>query len=449
MRHELTLDPAYAGAWGLQEALREFFQNAADEQDRDPAHAMLVKYTSRGGGMVTIVTPGVVLDRRVLLLGQTSKGDGQSRGKFGEGLDLALLAAVRAGHEVRIENGGETWTPSFEFSAAWGSNVLCVTTRALPHPRTDFRVDVCGVSPDAWAECRRRTLLLPGALGPDEHVTVIGDARILVDRPGDVYCRGLWVGRVSDFTCGYDFATLALDRDRRLNSEWEVRHAAAKLWSSAMAEAGATETVARLLEQDAPDTRGLGWIFTDGAAYVDTSGVARERLAAHFTAKFGVTAIPVSSTSASEKARAAGLTPVMVPGSMATALEGALGKTLDQALAAAGKTPLRVFSVSELEAMGLATRWAHVCRVARKVGVTSPLSVAETASAEVAGLYRPKEGIFLSVNCLTADKPGLALVTLAHEAAHATSSDHDAGHGDQVERVVEDVINASIAWDVA
>ena len=451
MRHELTIDPAYAPSWGLQEALREFSQNAADEQDRDPAHAMQVKYTSRGTGVVTIVSRGVVLDKSVLLLGRTTKEDGRSRGKFGEGLDLALLAAVRAGHDLRIENGQETWTPSLEYSAGWGSNVLCVTTRQLPHPRVDFVVEIRGVSPAAWDECLRRTLFLPGAVPAGEKVIAVGEQRVLLNRPGAVYVRGLWVGHVSSLVCGYDLTSLPLDRDRKLVDTWALRHEMALLWTTAMATQGkeGVDMAARLLEGDAADTAGLGWLFTGGKQYSPAATEGGTKLAAHFTTKFGESAVPVSSTSASEKARSVGLTPVVMPANMVSALEGALGQTLAQAVEKAGKVPLRVFTVSELGAMGLAARWQHVRRVAARIGVTCPLSVVETADPDVLGLYRAADGICLSVACLTALAPGLALVTLAHEAAHAAGAGtHDGNHTANAEHLIEKVIDASIEWDL-
>lgn len=449
-RFEISVTPEYVATWGLQDAVREFFQNAKDEEERDPAHAMRVSYTSRGGGRVVVSSAGVVLDRSVLLLGASGKRDQVgARGKFGEGLDLALLALVRAGHACRIGNGAESWSPALEHSPTWGATVLTIQTHALQRSRGEFRVEIEGVSPAQWEEAVRRCLFLQGALTAKERVFKVGDVRILLDRPGDVYASGLWVGRFGGFACGYDLQGLELDRDRKMVSSYGLGIQVARVWVGALADPGlraaALESVSGLLAASRPDSEWLGWALKN--TYTDDVAPARTALAESFRSKWGPKAVPVITTEESDRARGAGLTPVVVERPAKEALETALEKTLNEAVAEAQRAKVRVLSVDEIDRLGWGPRWRWILELGVELGLAIPLSVAEIDDQKVWGRYRGSD-IVLSTRCLAEAAPGQAIVTLVHEWAHvcADRSGHSKAHAELFEDVLASVLNRFTRW---
>lgn len=450
-RFEISITGDYVPTWGYQEAAREFLQNAMDEQDRDPTHRMDVRYTSRGGGRLTITSHGVVLDRAVLLLGASGKRGAAARGKFGEGLDLALLAAVRAGHAVRIENGAESWSPALEHSSTWGATVLTIQTHALRGPRQHFSVDVTGVTPDAWLETVRRTLFLPGAISTSETVIPGIGGRILLDRPGDVYVRGLWVGKFEGYQCGFDLDDLELDRDRRMANAYLLGLLVSKVWVGALGDPvyrdAALAKVSGLLAAGSADTAHLGWGLQ--ATYGEVGVAAAQALADGFRTKWGERAVPVLTTTEADRAAAVGLVPVPVERMAKEALEVAIGTTLESAIEAASKARVRVLALAEIAALTWLPRWEFLKKLAADMGVDVSLSVAEMADAGVWGVWRPPtKDIVLSTKCLAQLTPGQAIVTMAHEWGHArvASVAHAGDHTALAEDTLAAYLGRVVSW---
>lgn len=450
-RFEISITGDYVPTWGYQEAARELLQNAMDEQDRDPTHPMDVRYSSRGGGHLTITSHGVVLDRAVLLLGTSGKRATPARGKFGEGLDLALLAAVRAGHAVRIENGAESWSPALEHSATWGAMVLTVQTHVLAQPRQHFRVEVLGVSPDAWLETVRRTLFLPGAIPASETVIPGIGGRILLDRSGDIYVRGLWVGKFVGYQCGFDLDELELDRDRRMANAYMLGILVAKVLAGALGDPthrdAALSKVSGLLATGSADVAHLGWALQ--TTYGEAGVAARKALADSFHAKWGERAVPVLTTTEADQAAAVGLVPVPVERTAKETLEVAIGTTFDAAVIAAGRARIRVLTPAEITALTWAPRWAFVKKLAADMGIEAPISIAETADATTWGIWRiATKDIVLSTKCLAQATPGQAIVTLAHEWGHArlAALGHAGDHAAVAEDVLAQFLGRVVVW---
>ena len=88
---ELTINTGYVSSWDLWSACREILQNALDAHDQ--GYKMTIMRGKGANPTVYIKNEGVSLDRKALLLGTTSKDGGGFRGKFGEGLKLALLVS--------------------------------------------------------------------------------------------------------------------------------------------------------------------------------------------------------------------------------------------------------------------------------------------------------------------------------------------------------------------
>ena len=449
-RFEISVTADYVPTWGLQEAVREFLHNAKDEEERDPTHAMRVSYSSRGGGKLAISSEGVVLDRSVLLLGASGKrDDAQARGKFGEGLDLALLALVRAGHGCRIENGGESWSPALEYSDTWGATVLTVQTHALQQPRGAFRVEIDGVLPGQWRTVVHRCLFIQGAVPASEPVLRVGQEQILLDRPGEIYAGGLWVGKFSDFSCGYDLRGLELDRDRKMVGPYMLGIHGGRAWVGALANpalrAVALASISGFFAGNRRDGEWIAWALAN--TYTGDAREAKKALAEDFRAKWGDKAVPVLSTDEADRARNAGLVPVLMEKGAKDALEVALGRTLEEALAEANKALVRVLGPDEIDRLGWRSRWEFILALAAELGFAIPLSVAEMANADVYGQYRGQD-IVLSSRCFAEAAPGQAIVTLVHEWAHARvdRDGHGRQHGEMSENVMALVLNRFLRW---
>ena len=448
---ELSITRNYVPAWGLLDAAREILQNAQDEVEANPDHPMRVRYSARQQRL-TITSEGVVLDRAVLLLGQTSKRGTGARGQFGEGLDLALLSLVRANHPLRIENGMESWIPDLRYSEAWGQQVLVIETRRLQTPRNHFMVQIDAVSQEDWDTIVSRTLFLPGSLPRDEPVIAVGEHKVLPTRPGRVYVRGIWVADVPNLSCGYDLAHAEIDRDRRLIDPWRLRTTVAEIWAdAAMASREHVDRIWQMLRINAEDTRGLANQIQYG--YGANATRIKNAVTEAWTERHG-DSVPVSSTQDAERADAAGIPAVLTTPAEAEVVNAATGRTLAIKLAEKATTYSRKWGVADLTAAPahIRTRWATVCEIAHVIvgGRTPlPISIAEMHSADTMGLFTGGE-VILADHLLSRDTPGEALITLAHEMAHAHGGDLSLGHRDAAEvyagRVIDYIAAMGANW---
>jgi hypothetical protein len=428
---EISLTRDYVPSWSTWEGIRELLQNAQDEAEANPEHAMHIDYSVRTTKLV-ITSEGVTLDRSVLLLGASGKRGTRARGIHGEGLDLALLVLTRIGAKIRIENGAESWIPDLRFSEKWGQDILVIETNKFQKPRAHFRVEIEGITPEGWELVRKRCLFLPGSIDPKEHVLKVGDDRVLLDRPGEVYVRGLWVAHLAEMTHGYDLAHADLDRDRRLIEEWKLRGKLADIWlrtlGDEMLKVEARQRVKALLDKGARDVEGLDTGILYGTAGAATQA-AKAALVETFQQEYGQAAVPVSSTSEAEEAKAAGLVPVPVNSVWKKTLEASTGKPFTERIQDAQKDISKVLTPDDLATRGLLTRWTTVRNLLKLLtgALEVRLSIVEFRGADTLG---QKEGIDLrlSVKLLEKDQPGEAIAALIHEAAHLVAHDHNHRH---------------------
>ena len=118
--------------------------------EHDNGHPMSI---TRGGGAaqtIYIRNEGTALSRSTLLLGSTSKGDGGSRGKFGEGYKLAFLVLCRLGVQVQVRTGSEIWTPYIEKSDTFGSDLLKVKIRPASKHEEKVEIQVHNIPDETW-----------------------------------------------------------------------------------------------------------------------------------------------------------------------------------------------------------------------------------------------------------------------------------------------------------
>lgn len=310
---DLNLSIDYCPTWKTWEGIRELVQNAVDGQDA--GYPMRIEYSPRTSKL-TITNEGVQVPEDVLVLGYSFKGGSRPRGKHGEGLKVGLLALVRAGHEVTIYNGCESWRPSLERRGSL--KVLKVTTRTLKNKRTDLSVEIGGIPEEWWAKTRRLFLFLSPPAPKD--VLQVDENQVLLhpDYAGHVFCRGIFVTQVRDMRFGYEVPDLELDRDRGMIRSWDFRYRMAALWEDAcrihpsraapvlydaMTAAGTTE------ELRAADT-------CSGSMHI----TGRE-LKAELRRRRGDRAVAVANVGQAQGLRNAGLEPVALPQMLVSLME--------------------------------------------------------------------------------------------------------------------------------
>lgn len=223
--YQLSLSPAYVQSWSINEALREIFQNAIDQQSADPQKTLFTSYDPINQRLI-IGNVNTTIEKKTLLLGQTSKDGRQTIGKYGEGYKLALLVLTRSGLRTTVYNGNETWTPRIVNSRVFDAELLQIDINKIKDDPRPLTFEITGLSPEMYSSFQDKCLLFKPNLNAIN--TSIG--RILTDESekGKIYCSGLFVQTVPDLHLGYDLKPnhIELDRDRKkvdtFNLTWEL-----------------------------------------------------------------------------------------------------------------------------------------------------------------------------------------------------------------------------------
>jgi len=240
---QLNVTKKYRPSWSYWHGCRELFQNAKDGEEFG-GYPMLVEHHPRSNKLV-ISNQGVTLDPALLLLfGESSKGDGTQRGRFGEGFNMGCLALVRAGHPVTIYNGDEVWRPCFETmdtegSPFFGHEVFTMLTRKLQNPRPDFTVEIENVTSEVWRATKPCFLFLNPVKEDAKVVLDSGTVLLGEEHKGKIYHRDIFIPLSEEASaelnleCGYDVKHLELGPDRDIVNAWTLRSQLAQLWTEA------------------------------------------------------------------------------------------------------------------------------------------------------------------------------------------------------------------------
>jgi hypothetical protein len=295
MKFTLPISPDYVAHWGLWEAVREIYQNALDEQTRDPKRVATIEHDPVNASLRIHSARGR-LKTKSLLLGATTKAvDKNQRGKYGEGYKLAALVLGRLKHGVSIRSGVEMWSPQIEYSEQYDANVLTITVENAAESNDGVTFTIFDVKPAQWAKLKKNIL---------DFADKDSDAILLEPyQKGRIYVGGLYVTTLKDYVCGYAFkpGTITLNRDRDMVNDFDVSWETSRLWT----RRGGTKCN-ELLEAEAPDVA-----HVDSHAYVSSPIVSS--YSGYFHSRHGASAYPVSSQEEIEKATRAGFKWVLVP----------------------------------------------------------------------------------------------------------------------------------------
>lgn len=241
-RYELGMSLNYVRHWGIPEAVREFLQNAMDEQIENPENEMIFDY-SEEDRRLTIANKNSVLEINSLLLGKTSKeGKDDLTGQYGEGYKVATIVLLRNNCGVTIYNNkvGEMWEAKKIKSKRYGEeigvfDITKTTSWFKPKSATkdmNLVVTIDGITTDEFEQVKKNTLAIRDYgkcySNPEK---IYG--KVLLDKAerGRVYVNGLYVYTHEGLRFGYDFhsSELPLGRDRDLTRTFNLLFACSTL----------------------------------------------------------------------------------------------------------------------------------------------------------------------------------------------------------------------------
>lgn len=329
----LTIDKNYCSAWSVWHGVRELLQNAKDAEEYE-GKPMEVTHYPRTARLEIVTRGAYVHPSNLLVLGKTSKSDGRQRGKFGEGFVLGVLALIRKGCDVKFRNGDLSWTATFESPDVGhpleGNELLTFKSRELQIREPDFKVEIEGITQEAWDIIKAKVLFLEPPKAAETLKTDEGSLLLNPQYKGEVFVRGLFVRKFDDLSCGYDLDNVPVDRDRQMINEWELHYALGKLWSTACNAQPelATPRVYEMAKEGSSDARNLKY-------HADETLL--KRLREKFEEEHGKDSIPVTDNSSAREAQSAGSKPIMVNSVMKDLLEKG-GLSLEAAKKAAETT---------------------------------------------------------------------------------------------------------------
>jgi len=425
---QLTIKTSYLPTWGAYEGIRELLQNGRDAEVEHSA-PMRVDWRKES---LHIENDGTTLPLKALLLGHTTKeGNSQLIGKFGEGLKLGILALVRAGHPIKIRNGAEVWTPSIERSDLFDDNVLTFNIERGREPKNRVRVEIGGVTNEAWETMRECFLFLNKPKKSDIIETYNGDLLLGPKYKGRIYVKGIFVQTDPDLAFGYNLPDAQLDRDRKMVESWNLKYHTRSVFMAALNQhEDLFEQFNEMLEN--PTTE----IETISDTYMVPEKASQD-VAAKFRAKHGENAIPVTSLSESVDIEHLGKKGVVVPKQLGVVLAKTLGDTLlvKQRLAKEETKRFGWGDLSEEERSNLSEAVSMINEV-------EPLSldaveVVEFRSEGLMGQFKDGK-VFLAKKYLTDLDETLRI--LVHEIAHKEGLDGEKAHVNRLENIWKGIV---------
>jgi len=208
----------YRNHWSTWEALREIIQNALDETG-----SFEVIQDQRG----TIIRDnGSGLAIKHLLFGVSEKKFEDSRGRFGEGLKIALVVLKRLGYDVTIRsNSLEVKTSTHEIE---GEQCLKLLYRKIDNHIDGTEVIIHGYHGPTFEErfTIKKTPIWSGE-------TIFNDkAEIYEEDKPRLYVKDIYVQDLPNATFSYNLWNVRLEESRNIADPLDLKWELGKLWAS-------------------------------------------------------------------------------------------------------------------------------------------------------------------------------------------------------------------------
>ncbi|MDO4305794.1 MAG: hypothetical protein Q4C77_03090 [Eubacteriales bacterium] len=303
-KYELSISSDYVPSWGIVEAVREFFQNAIDEETRDSSNKMMLSYDEEKE-MLTIGNKHSELDIKTLLFGNTTKNtDAEMIGNHGEGYKIATVVLLRNGKNVVFYNycRREVWKPRLVKSRKYDGMLVptfFVETSAVWEkvPEHSLLITIEGITQEEYEEIKAANLHLQEYT---KDQTMYGDVLKDERHMGKVFVGGLYICDEPRLEIGVDFKPcyVRLERDRSMVNSFDVQWYASRMVESA--------NDAELTKKSLDSYSGY---------YINSyllSDDLKNEIAEEFINEYGAKAVPISNQEDMESMKKRGYKPVIV-----------------------------------------------------------------------------------------------------------------------------------------
>lgn len=324
-RFDLGMSINYCPTWGVVESVREFFQNAHDEEIVNPENKMYFGY-DKDSKTLRIGNKNGRLTTNTLLLGQSSKRDSsETIGQHGEGYKVATVVLLRNGKTVKVCNRAdkEVWTAKTVKSRRYQADVVVFDIEKVSIfksvPDHDLIFEISGIDEDEYNAIVDSNLFLQDLREGEDYITsnpgyplTTRMCKVLTDEKhaGKLFVGGLYVTTSKYAKYGYDFAPglVKLDRDRGFIDGIDLQFLTAKVISAT----GDTELINEA--KNFWDGSYFKYYLSNYKSVFDNSSYAEmfDKSYQEFLDENGEDAIPVQTTDDFNRLSRNGFNPVLV-----------------------------------------------------------------------------------------------------------------------------------------
>lgn len=324
-RFDLGMSINYCPTWGVVESVREFFQNAHDEEIVNPENKMYFGY-DKDSKTLCIGNKNGRLTTNTLLLGQSSKRDSsETIGQHGEGYKVATVVLLRNGKTVKVYNRAdkEVWTAKTVKSRRYQADVVVFDIEKVSIfksvPDHDLIFEISGIDEDEYNAIVDSNLFLQDLREGEDYITsnpgyplTTRMCKVLTDEKhaGKLFVGGLYVTTSKYAKYGYDFAPglVKLDRDRGFIDGIDLQFLTAKVISAT----GDTELINEA--KNFWDGSYFKYYLSNYKSVFDNSSYAEmfDKSYQEFLDENGEDAIPVQTTDDFNRLSRNGFNPVLV-----------------------------------------------------------------------------------------------------------------------------------------
>lgn len=324
-RFDLGMSINYCPTWGVVESVREFFQNAHDEEIVNPENKMYFGY-DKDSKTLRIGNKNGRLTTNTLLLGQSSKRDNsETIGQHGEGYKVATVVLLRNGKGVKVYNRAdkEVWTAKTIKSRRYQADVVVFDIEKVSIfksiPDHDLIFEISGIDEDEYNAIVDSNLFLQDLREGEDYITsnpgyplTTRMCKVLTGEKhaGKLFVGGLYVTTSKYAKYGYDFAPglVKLDRDRGFIDGIDLQFLTAKVISAT----GDTELINEA--KNFWDGSYFKYYLSSYKSIFDNSSYAEmfDKSYQEFLDENGEDAIPVQTTDDFNRLSRNGFNPVLV-----------------------------------------------------------------------------------------------------------------------------------------
>ena len=212
----------YREHWGTWEAIREIVQNSLDSSE---------SYTSyHDGNNLVIEDNGKGIEVKHLLFGISEKGE-NARGKFGEGLKIALIVLKRLGYTVEILSNNLEIKVSTKFI----ENQECLNI-LYRHNGENFkgtRITILNYMGPDYKERFINSRNTDIVFANSSYGQIIRQSEGTIDNPkiGKLYVKDIFVSNIDNSMYSYNLKDVRLEESRNMVSELDMQYQLGYLWS--------------------------------------------------------------------------------------------------------------------------------------------------------------------------------------------------------------------------